>query len=206
MFVAWSPMRSKYLAIMMMSTASSPLPVLFVMEAMTSPRTSLNNASTISSSPRTLRASSRSRRTKASMLSVTILAVAWDMSIRRGRDMCALKFAKKTISADVGRLVPDAFHIGDHLDGRRDQAQVLCDGLLLKHQLQAFVFYFAFLHIDFVVFGNEFFGKRLVVRFKRPDDARYRLFAHGAHQNQVAVELFKLAVEFAAYHPNLPVI
>ena len=49
---------------------------------------------------------------------------------------------------DIGTLVSDPFHIGDHLEGGGDLSQIPCHRLLLQDQLQAEAFDLPFLCID----------------------------------------------------------
>ena len=83
--VAWSPIRSRYLAIISTSSTRSPSSGFCAISAMRSLLHSSNRRSTTSSYSITLHARVRSRRTNASRLSVTILMVACAM-----RSMCAL--------------------------------------------------------------------------------------------------------------------
>ena len=60
----------------------------------------------------------------------------------------AMLFQELNDVRDIGTLVSDPFHIGDHLKGGGDLSQIPCHRLLLQDQLQAEAFDLPFLCID----------------------------------------------------------
>ena len=110
---------------------------------------------------------------------------------------------------NIGGLVADPLHVGDHFQRRGDFAQIACHGLLLKQEAHTEIFNIAFLLIDFPLGLMHLVKLYFVVIVPIKQSVygdRNRLLAERSHRDQLCVQFFELFVEAVSHYPNLPVI
>ena len=84
-------------------------------------------------------------------------------------------------------LVSDAFHIRDHLQNGRNQAQILCHRLLLQKKLHAEAFNFIFLSVNLTVKFDDLFCQFHILCQTCHHRLFDGLFNHTAHFNQLFI-------------------
>ena len=107
---------------------------------------------------------------------------------------------------DVLGLVADALHVGDHLQGGGDLAQIPGHRLLLQKQLQAQRLDGALLLVDLRVQGAHLGGQGGVSLRQGLGGQGDDLLAQGAHLDELPVQQRQLLVKLSSHYPNLPVM
>ena len=101
--------------------------------------------------------------------------------------------------ADVGGLIADSLHIGNHLQRRADLAQIPRDGLLHQQKPEAHALDGAFLLIDEVIGLHHAFGQRHVVAHQRVARLVDGAFDHRAHGDHLPGQFLQLFVKLTAH-------
>ena len=107
---------------------------------------------------------------------------------------------------DVLGLIADALHVRDHLQRRRDLAQVARDRLLLEQELEAQRLNVALLPVDLRVERLDLLRQlriRLRERLGRECDD---FLAQCAHLDHLLIQECELFIKPASHQPNLPVM
>ena len=107
---------------------------------------------------------------------------------------------------DIRRLIPDALHVGDHLQRRGHHAQIPGHRLLLQKQLHTQAFNLPLLLVNLPLNGDGLSGHFVIVLQKGLDARRDGLLALGPHPRQLQVQPLQLLVKSAPHQPNLPVM
>ena len=107
---------------------------------------------------------------------------------------------------DVGGLVADALHVGNHLQRRGDDPQIAGHGLLLQEELHAQALDVPLLVVDADLQGVDIGGLDRPPLGQRPGHQADGLLAESAHSNELHVELAQLLIESRPHYPNLPVM
>ena len=163
MFVAWSPMRSKYFAIISRSSAYSPsagsCAILPIRRSLTCVEVAVHGV--------VLRDDLLCQHCITFYIRVNAFRHHADGGLRHlAQEVVVLGLMAVEKADDLGDvlgLIADALHVRDHLERRGDLAQVARDRLLLKQQLEAEVFDVALLPVDLAVERRDLRGKTLVV-------------------------------------------
>ena len=103
-------------------------------------------------------------------------------------------------------MVSYAFHVCNHLECRRDGAQISCDRLPLYEELKADIFYLFLLFVHRLIICHDLPRKLRVLLKESPYRLAYSLLDHVAHLYHLTVERLKLLVKSCPHQPNLPVI
>ena len=96
---------------------------------------------------------------------------------------------------DVGGLVADSLHVGDHLQCRGDDPQVARHRLLLEQELHAKALNVPLLVVDANLQGANFVGFYRGAPGEGVCHQADGLLAEGAHGDELHVELSKLLIE-----------
>ena len=107
---------------------------------------------------------------------------------------------------NIRRLVADALHIGDHLQGRRDHPQIPGHRLLLQQQLHAQALNIPLLLVDPDLQGADFLGFGRAVPGQGVGHQADGLLTQSAHGDQFHMKLIQLLIKSCPHYPNLPVM
>ena len=107
---------------------------------------------------------------------------------------------------DVLRLIADALHVRDHLQRRRDLAQVARDRLLLEQELETQRLNIALLLVDLRVERPDLLRQLRIRLRERLGRERDDLLAQRAHLDHLPVQERELFIKPASHQPNLPVM
>ena len=108
---------------------------------------------------------------------------------------------------DISRLIPDALHIGDHLERGGNHTQIARDRLLLEQQAHALVFNLVLHLVDLDLDRADLPGQRGRLRLGQGLGGQGDgTLAQTAHLDEGFVQPLKLPIELIAHQPNLPVM
>ena len=93
---------------------------------------------------------------------------------------------------DILCLIADAFHIGDHLHGGRDDAQISCNRLLAQQQFQTDVFYSPVALVNAAADHRNFLCQILIPTGQGFGSKCDDFLAVRAHIHQFPVQLIQL--------------
>ena len=103
-------------------------------------------------------------------------------------------------------LVANALHVRDHLQRRRDLAQIARDRLLLQQELEAQRLDVALLLVDLRVERPDLLRQLRICLRERPGRERDDFLAQCAHLDHLLIQECELFIKPASHQPNLPVM
>jgi hypothetical protein len=93
-------------------------------------------------------------------------------------------------------MVPDPLHIGHHLHGRRNGAQISRNGLLLDQQLETDIFYLFLFPVDQIIILHDPPGLPDVLTEKRFNALPDGVFNHVPHLYHFGIQQLELPIKF----------
>ena len=107
---------------------------------------------------------------------------------------------------DVLGLIADALHVRDHLQRRRNLAQIARDRLLLQQELEAQRLDVALLLVDLGIERRDLLCQLRICLCEGLGRERDHFLAQCAHLDHLLIQERELFIKPASHQPNLPVM